>query len=129
MADQLPTRQKRPSLLKTLFFLRCPRCRKGPLFVNQNPYIIKTVGEMPPTCPNCQQDYVIEPGFYFGAAMISYAIQVLAAAVIAIIMFFSGVRKANHYIIPIGALILLSSPYVLCLSRAIWLSIFVRKQG
>ncbi|MEM7370964.1 MAG: hypothetical protein AAF587_20285 [Bacteroidota bacterium] len=83
---------------------------------------------MPPTCPNCDQDYVIEPGFYFGAAMISYALQIVAATLIGISMYFAGIRKANHYIIPIGALILISSPYVLCLSRAIWLSIFVRKQ-
>lgn len=83
---------------------------------------------MPPNCSNCQQDFVIEPGFYFGAAMISYALQTIVAAIIGVSMYFAGVRQANHYIIPIGALILLSSPYVLCLSRAIWLSIFVRKQ-
>ena len=127
MPSQLPTQEKRPSLLGAIVTLKCPKCRKGPLFLNQNPYTTK-VGEMPENCPNCGQDFVIEPGFYFGAAMISYAVQVLVAALVGLILFFAGVRKALHYIIPIGALIIFSSPYVLCLSRAIWLSIFVRKQ-
>lgn len=128
MSDQLPTQERRPGLLGAILTLKCPRCRRAPLFINQNPYVLKSVGKMPPTCPNCNQDFVIEPGFYFGAMMFTYIIQVFAAALIGLAMYAAGVRKANHYIIPISALILLTSPYVLCISRAIWLSLFVRKQ-
>ncbi|MEO1450452.1 MAG: DUF983 domain-containing protein, partial [Bacteroidota bacterium] len=55
---------------------RCPRCHQGKLFTQKNPYNLKEMGKMPPACPVCGQDYVIEPGFYFGASYISYALNV-----------------------------------------------------
>ena len=79
-------------------------------------------------CPNCGQDYVIEPGFYFGAAMISYIIQVGLIASIAIGMYLFGVRNKWAYMIAMSTVVLLSVPYMLTISRAIWLSFFVRKQ-
>lgn len=123
-----PTQSKRPSLLWAIVSLRCPRCRKGPLFIKQNPYALKELGEMHDECPNCGQDFVIEPGFYFGAAMISYIIQVVLIAGIAFSMYFAGVRNKWAYMIAMSSIILLSVPYMLTISRAIWLSFFVRKQ-
>ena len=122
------TQSRRPSLLAAIVSLRCPRCRKGPLFLNRHPYVLKGLGEMHDECPNCGQDYVIEPGFYFGAAMISYIIQIGLIGSIAIGMYLFGVRNKWAYMIAMSTVILLSVPYMLTISRAIWLSFFVRKQ-
>ena len=55
------------------FKLRCPRCRQGKLYKNPNPFHLKEMVEMNKECPVCKQDFVIEPGFYFGATYVSYA--------------------------------------------------------
>lgn len=83
---------------------------------------------MPDQCPNCGQDYVIEPGFYFGASMISYIVQIGMIAIVGLALYLFGVRTRGPYIIGISATILLTVPYVMTLSRAIWLSFFVKKQ-
>ncbi|MGB0196394.1 MAG: DUF983 domain-containing protein [Flavobacteriales bacterium] len=54
---------------------RCPKCYEGRLF-NSHAYDLKRVSEMPAKCPVCGEDFAREPGFYFGAAYVSYALTV-----------------------------------------------------
>ena len=118
---------EKKSKIGAVVALKCPRCGNAPLFYNKNPYRFKNMGKMYKECSNCGQDFVIEPGFYFGAAMISYIIQVLVIAFSAIGVYFLGGTKSIHYILWIIGMILLTTPYVMVLSRSIWLSFFVRK--
>ena len=55
---------------------KCPKCRKGNMFLH--PFLKKPhkFNQMYDSCPNCGQTYYPEPGFYFGAAYISYAVNV-----------------------------------------------------
>lgn len=87
------------------------------------------MGKMPDECPNCGQDFVIEPGFYFGAAMISYVIQVFMIAICAVVVYLAGGDHPLQYIISISLVIVLTAPYVMVVSRGLWLSIFVKKEG
>ncbi|MEZ4826883.1 MAG: DUF983 domain-containing protein [Bacteroidia bacterium] len=82
---------------------------------------------MPDECPHCGQDFVIEPGFYFGAAMISYVIQVFMIGICAGVVYLAGGREPWHYIVAISLVILVTAPYVMVVSRGLWLSIFVKK--
>ena len=59
-----------------LFACKCPRCRKGDMFVTKNPWHLKTTMKMNQVCPVCAQPLDIEPGFYFGAGYVSYALTV-----------------------------------------------------
>lgn len=54
---------------------RCPRCRKGQVFMKPilNPF---SITEMHKKCPNCSMVFEKEPGFFNGAMYISYAFSV-----------------------------------------------------
>ena len=49
---------------------KCPRCRKGDLFVK--PFVMNDPLNMNEKCDHCEQRFMPEPGYYFGAMFISY---------------------------------------------------------
>ena len=63
----------RTSLFNSILLLKCPKCRKGKLF-QSNVLENKGIYNMPNSCPNCHQDFQIEPGFYWGAMYMGYAL-------------------------------------------------------
>ena len=54
---------------------KCPQCFEGNLFTHKA-YNLRNLSGMPPNCPICAEDFAREPGFYFGAAYVSYALTV-----------------------------------------------------
>ncbi len=110
--------------------LKCPRCEQGNLFINPNPYRFKNVGKMPANCAHCGQPFSLEPGFYFGAAYVSYGLTValFVAVVVATYVLFDPVRPLV-YLLAVIVAILLASPYLFLLSRSIWIAFFVKKQA
>ncbi|NJC25136.1 DUF983 domain-containing protein [Neolewinella antarctica] len=60
-----------PSLLSSVFGLRCPRCRRGDLFPTSS-FSFSMPFKQYAHCPKCGQNYFPEPGFYWGAMFISY---------------------------------------------------------
>lgn len=72
MSDPL----KHPSRFSAIVHCRCPRCREGEIF-ERPAYRLDSFYKMYPMCPNCQQDFQIEPGFYMGASYIGYGFTVL----------------------------------------------------
>ena len=54
---------------------KCPKCRKQNMFTHPTLNFGKIL-KMHRTCPKCGQDFMPEPGFYFGAMYFSYAINV-----------------------------------------------------
>ncbi|MFT7587836.1 MAG: hypothetical protein ACI959_000040 [Limisphaerales bacterium] len=90
------------------------------MFLNPNPYSA-SIGKMPKYCPSCGVDFEPEPGFYFGAMMISYA---LAAPFC--LLFFSLLNFGIDITFDVSLVIvmivqLLIAPYLFHLSRAIYL--------
>src|SRR5689334_23708957 len=67
----------KPGLLWSLLSMKCPRCRRGPMFNNNNPWNLKKVFSMPQRCKECNQPYELEPGFWYGTGYVSYALSVL----------------------------------------------------
>ncbi|MEO1623905.1 MAG: DUF983 domain-containing protein [Bacteroidota bacterium] len=61
------------SKLYSIFKLKCPTCHEGDLFKTPTWSFQKPI-EMHDRCPKCQQSYMPEPGFYYGAMFISYII-------------------------------------------------------
>ena len=51
--------------------LKCPKCHEGELFPTTT-FSFKKSFDMYERCPNCNEDYAPEPGFYYGAMFISY---------------------------------------------------------
>ena len=112
------------SVLSTLK-LKCPKCRKGNLFINQNPYALRQLNKMNKCCSNCNLKFVIEPGFYQGAAYVSYALQILTSIVIFNLFFWFTSLTINQILIMICFSIIVMTPYYVVLSRSVWLAFFV----
>ena len=60
-----------PSVLSSIFGLKCPKCRKGDLFPTSSFSFDKPFMQFE-HCPECGNSYFPEPGFYYGAMFISY---------------------------------------------------------
>src|SRR4051812_337886 len=67
--------ERTPSALN-LLKCKCPRCRKGDMFENKNPWKLNKTMKMNKECPVCGQPLDIEVGFYFGSSYVSYAFTV-----------------------------------------------------
>lgn len=116
------------SKLFSIFFNKCPRCREGNLFTNPNPYNLKHVGHMPINCQVCGQDFRIEPGFYFGAAYVSYGINVaLFFTTFVLTIFVFGLNRIQFTVILLVEFFLLI-PIIFRLSRSMWLHMFVTRK-
>ena len=86
---------------------------------------------MKETCPVCGQRTEIEPGFYYGTGYVSYALSVAicVASFIAwwVIIGFSIHDSSLFWWLGFNALLLIGlQPWLMRLSRTIWLSWFVK---
>jgi uncharacterized protein (DUF983 family) len=109
---------------------KCPRCRKGDMFENKNPYVLKETMKMNKECPVCGQPLNVEVGFYFGSSYISYAVTVAlsVATFIAwwILIGFSIYDNRIFYWLTFNSVFLIAvQPYLMRLARTGWLAFFV----
>lgn len=126
MSDKRP---KRGYLASTLT-CRCPRCREGKMFKYRVTFKMKKNMEMNVTCPVCGQPMEIEVGFYYGTSYVSYALTVaLSIASLAAWWVLIGLSTTDDrffYWLGFNAVfLLLLQPWLMRLSRSIWLSWFV----
>jgi hypothetical protein len=115
----------------SLFNQKCPGCRTGDMFQTRNPYDLKRFMKMNEKCPVCDQRMEIEIGFYYGTSYISYALTVVLSAVTFVAWWLTiGFSLEDHrlfwWIGINGLLLLLLQPWLMRLSRAVWLSFFVQ---
>ena len=67
---------------------KCPRCHDGPLFPPNTLYNPKRFADMYESCPCCGLAYEKEPGFYYGAMYMSYAVTTgLTLTMLAVLSF------------------------------------------
>ncbi|GAB3012631.1 hypothetical protein GCM10027051_14600 [Niabella terrae] len=101
------------------------------MFAVANPWRLKTTMRMNETCPVCTQPMNIEVGFYYGAGYISYALCV-ALTVASLLIWWMTIGLSIHdnrlyYWLTINSILLvLMQPYLMRLSRSLWLSVFVK---
>ncbi|MFN4144808.1 MAG: DUF983 domain-containing protein [Runella sp.] len=111
--------------LYSILFNKCPRCHEGDFFVSNHAFT-KKFDEMHKVCPVCGERYTPEPGFYFGAAYVSYALNVafIVTSFIAYVGFYGGDPiRLLYFVIP-GVILLL--PLFYRLARRIWINFFVK---
>ena len=110
----------------SIVYCRCPRCHEGDYFVTQNPYNLKKFTKIHDECKQCKQPFIIEPGFYFGAAYISYFFNVALFGMYFLASFLYFPSISNLFFIGIYTLItLLLTPLIYRYSRIAYLNIFV----
>lgn len=102
---------------------KCPRCREGDLY--KKPMELSNPLDMYKKCENCKLDFEPEPGFYFGAFMISYlitAFMLLIPALTLVFYFEWTANQAMAFTIFLAALTYLK---VLRGSRALYLHLMM----
>ena len=118
-----PGDQRRPSKFRRLqhaLHNRCPRCYHGPLF-KANPYVLRRIGQMPKTCPACELVYEPEPGFFFGALIVSYALAA-PSCLLYFLLLNMGMRIPFDMALGMVAVTqLLLAPFLFHFSRSVWI--------
>lgn len=114
-------------MLKSILTFHCPRCRKGNLFQSGSLFRPGSLFKMHSHCPHCAQSFEPEPGFYFGAMFVSYAINtaLFIAAWVALTVVYPDYSLTMLLGLLTGVVIL-GLPLTYRLSRSIWIAIFVR---
>ena len=121
----------KPGYWWSLFTMKCPRCRRGPMFTNNNPWNLKKVFSMPQRCPECGQPYELEPGFWYGTGYVSYALSILYLIITFVLwwILIGFSINDNRFFwwmgIAVVSLILLQ-PWLMRFSRALYLYFFVK---
>jgi hypothetical protein len=125
----MPT--SKPNFLWSMLTMKCPRCRRGPMFKTSNHWNLKKVFDMPTHCEECGQKFELEVGFWYGTGYVSYALSVAlsVASFVAWYVLIGMSTKDNRFFwwlwINIGLLIVIQ-PWLMRLSRVIYLYFFVR---
>jgi uncharacterized protein (DUF983 family) len=117
---------KKGSKLYPVLHLTCPRCHQGKLFKGGFSYRFSVITAMHEHCPECGLKFEREPGFFYGAMYVSYALTVALWVAIAV-AFYVLFGKINPWLfMTFGVLALFALlPGIYRLSRAIWLVMFV----
>lgn len=117
--------QFEPSKSLSILKCKCPQCQSGKMFTHSVTNLSKFT-QMATECPVCGLHFEIEPGFFWGAMYVSYAMTVGIMLVIGgIILGIWGLEAGFWgYIIPIISALLLSSPITYRYSRVLMIYLF-----
>ena len=127
-------KRPRPSYIWSMLTMRCPRCRRGPMFRNPNPFKklkLSYIFDMPDNCPVCNQKYDLEQGFWYGTGYVSYALAVAVSAgtFIAWLVLIGVSTDDNRIFWWLGlnaVLLVVIQPWLMRLSRVMYIRFFVR---
>lgn len=114
--------------------MRCPRCRKGPMYKSSNAYknlSLKHIFDMYDHCPECRQKFDMEPGFWYGTGYVSYALTVaISVATFIAWWVLIGISTEDNRIFywlgVNGLLLIILQPWLMRLSRTLYLYFFVK---
>jgi uncharacterized protein (DUF983 family) len=130
----MATSKPKPNYFWSIATMRCPRCRRGKLFKDYSAYNLKHTLDMHDECSECKQKFDMEPGFWYGTGYVSYALTLAfsVASFIAwwIILGFSLRDNSLLWWLGFNALLLVAlQPWIMRLSRTVYLYFFVRYDG
>ncbi|HXA02344.1 MAG TPA: DUF983 domain-containing protein [Cytophagaceae bacterium] len=113
------------SLISILTF-KCPKCHKGSLFVDPNPFHFKNVTKMPDKCPCCGQRTELEPGFYYGAMYASYGLSMMLFLFNFFFLYIFLHVPSVWFLVLNTVLLLVLWPIIFRLARVIYIHLFVK---
>ncbi|RAV30572.1 DUF983 domain-containing protein [Sinomicrobium soli] len=107
---------------------KCPDCEKGDIFISKGNPLLFRMPKMHKKCTCCQHSFIKEPGYFFGAMYVSYALSM--AEMIAVFVLCKLILGMNS--IPVFLIVLVialfSSTINFRLSRTIWIYIFSKRK-
>jgi uncharacterized protein (DUF983 family) len=104
---------------------KCPQCQSGKMF-NYPFYKLNKFMEMDTHCKVCGLKYEVEPGFFWGAMYVSYALTVGLMIVLGgfILWVSNGQADFWDYVIPIVSALIIGSPITYRHARVLMLHLF-----
>ncbi len=103
---------------------KCPECKKNNIFNSNGNLLLFQIPQMNHRCKNCNFKFEKEPGFFFGAMFVSYALAVAEFIGVFIMSYFIlGLSLLVSFLSIILSAILLST-INFRLSRTIWIYLF-----
>jgi uncharacterized protein (DUF983 family) len=113
------------SKVYSIFHFKCPKCQTGDFFVS-NPYNLSRIGDIHENCSHCGLKYEKEPGFYYGAMYVAYALGVALFVTLwtSFNLFFPSAGVGLQILIIIVSTVALS-PWLYALSKIIWANMFI----
>lgn len=114
---------QRKSWSEALYSGKCPRCHKGDIFKHKL-MDISGFWKMNSHCPHCEVTFEPEPGFYFGAMFVSYALSVVLFATIGITLYVTINPADWIYLVAITVGAVLFTPFSFRYSRILFLYFF-----
>lgn len=116
---------KKGSKLNSILTGSCPKCQNESMYEDKNPLHLSKVLKMNENCSHCGFKYQIEPSFFYGAMYVSYGLNVAVGIAAFIVSFvFFGATIEQSFISIILTLVVLF-PFVLRLSRNLYINMFV----
>lgn len=111
--------------LGALISQKCPNCEEGSVY-EKNTYF--GFGKIRDNCPKCAHKFDREPGFFFGAMYVSYALTIAECVGTFIICQFFFDTFFSVWMVPIllGVILILSG-FNYTYSRIIWMYLFTGK--
>lgn len=106
--------------LKALINSKCPRCRRGDIFLSP---VYSYRQKMNEHCPCCGFKFEIEPGYFYAAMYVSYALSVGETIVAGMLTFWlsNGSESPLLYLGVIFGMVLILSSFNYRYSRVILL--------
>lgn len=109
----------------SVVFNKCPQCHQGKV-LKHPPYQINKLLETEECCSHCHLKYEKEPGFFYGALYVSYAL----TSGIFIVAYLLQVTLLNlpttKFAIFMVSTLILSFPLIARWARILWLNFFIR---
>jgi uncharacterized protein (DUF983 family) len=98
---------------------RCPRCRRGKMFRYPN-WQYTRFSDMYELCPVCGLRFEIEPGFFFMAMYVSYALSIAIAVTLGVALYvLADDPPVTVYMLTISGAIILAVPLLFRYSRVL----------
>ncbi len=115
--------------LHSVLHNKCPHCLEDNFFISNSTYNLRTFDKMNNACPKCGMDFRQEPGFYLGAAIISYAMQAFFLLITYLILQLLVTLPFWYFVGVFAALLVLLLPFTFRTSRLLWINIMGKKPG
>jgi len=118
-------RKMKKTRLYSVLFNKCPRCRKGNFFIGNNPYNLSNFMKQNVRCPVCNESFMREVGFYYGAMYASYGLNVLLGILVYIFTNVILDWGIHGFLYTFSILAIGLWPWLYRTGRLIWINIFV----
>lgn len=117
---------KKGTKLYSILKFKCPHCHEGEFYKSRNPYNFSSMAVNYDSCPKCHRKYSLEPGFYYGAMYVSYALGVAHIVSFVVARWVLGFEMEFwNFIILVAGCLILATPLYYALSKIIWANLFM----